>query len=95
VIELNQLGEDDKTLLRPDGPLRDKIAVFLHPTPGKVGTFAETDLLTTDDGVIERFVPLGTSESDLILHELAAKAAKRAQRALSDEEEEEEEEDDL
>jgi hypothetical protein len=93
VIELNQLSDDDKTLLSPDGPLRDKVALFLHPTPGKVGTFGETDLLTTEDGVIERFVPLGTSESDLILKELAAKAAKRAQRALADEEEEEEEDD--
>ena len=72
-----------------DGPLRDKVALIVHPSPKAVGTFGETGLLTVEEGAIERFVPLGTSESDLILEEFARKASARPDRATSDEDEEE------
>ncbi len=89
-LELDQLGSANEHLASLDGLLRDKVVLMIHPSPKTVGTFGEKTLLTVDEFAIERFVPLGTSESDLILEEFAKKAAAHAGRApLQDEEEEE------
>jgi hypothetical protein len=90
VVELDQLGADNGDLASLEGPLRDKVVLMIHPSPKTVGTFGETTLLTVDEGAIARFVPLGTSESDLILEEFGRRASARAGRATSDEDEEEE-----
>jgi len=88
VIEPDQWDGGSGDLLSPDGPLRDKVALFVHLSPETVGTCGETSLLTIDDGEIQRFVPLRTSESDLILEEFAHKAIARKARATFDEDDE-------
>jgi hypothetical protein len=92
VLETNQLdGSVKEDLASVDGPLRDRVVLIIHPTPQTVGTFGETSLLTVDHGTIERLVPLGTSESDIILKEFAQKASTRPGRVTFDQDEEEEE----
>jgi hypothetical protein len=92
VLEINQLGGSVKEdLASVDGPLRDRVVLIMHPTPQTVGAFGETSLLTVDHGAIERIVPLGTSESDIILEEFAQKASTRPGRVTFDQDDEEEE----
>jgi len=91
VIEPDQWGDSSGDSLRPDGPLRDKVALFMHLSPKTVGTCGETSLLTIDDGAIERFVPLKTSESDFILEAFAEKAIAHKARAAFDADDEDEE----
>jgi len=91
VVEPDQWGNGSGDLVRPDGPLRDKVALFLHLSPETVGTCGETSLLTVDDGAIARFVPLKTSESDRILEAFVEKAIAHKARAGFDEDDEDDE----
>jgi hypothetical protein len=91
VIELDMLGAGSENSKKLDGILADRVALFVHPTPKTVGTYGETSLMTVEEGVIGRFVPLGTSESDLILEEFARKAAAYRARATLDEDDLDEE----
>ncbi len=91
VIELDLSGMGSENAAALDGALRDKVALFIHQSPKTVGAYGETSLLTVDEGAIERFVSLGTSESDLILEEFARKAAAARARATYDEDDEDEE----
>ena len=88
VIELDLSGADSGNAANLAGTLRDKVALFLHQTPKTVGAYGENSLLTVDEEAIGRFVPLGTSESDLILEEFARKAAAQRARATYEEDDE-------
>jgi hypothetical protein len=84
VIEPDQWDGNVGDFLSPAGPLRNKVALFIHHSPETVGTCGETNLLTIDEGAIERFLPLKTRGSDLVLEEFAHKAIAHKERATFD-----------
>ncbi len=90
VIEPDQWGNGSGGALSPDGPLRDKVALFLHLSPETVGSCGETSLLTVDEGEIKRFLPLNTRESDLALETFAQKAIAHKAVASFDEDDDDE-----
>ena len=89
MAELDNLSDESGNSTYLDGLLRDKVTLFVHQNPKTVGAFGETSLLTIEDGSIRRFLPLGTSESDLVLEEFARKASARSKQAYSADDEEE------
>jgi len=70
--------------------LRDKVALVVYGRPDKIGACGEAELLTIADAELRRFVPLGTSDAEAALKEIAELMAKKRGVLFEDDDEDEE-----
>lgn len=89
LAEINNTAGNDGASAIQDGQLDDKAVLYLHRQSKSVGTYGEGMLLMIDDAAIQRFVPLGSEESKLLLDEFDSKVT-RSRQGYADVDEEDE-----